>query len=369
VVLGPDDEVGETVAVHASEVQSRAWATRTAPAPDRVIPGLWAIGLPAEGSPIGYTLDYLFETSDGGVALVDTGWSTDSSYDALVASLDALGHTLADLHTVIVTHMHPDHLGLVPRLLAESPGLRLLMHDADLRLVDERAEDLRIANHELWVGLMASVGAPDELEITRRIPAAIRLGAELRGQIVALADGESVELEPWTLETVWTPGHTPGHLCFEVTGHALFITGDHILPTITPQISQLSDPDQDVLGTYLGSLASVRDRAADTVLPAHQFRFTGLAERVDELLAHHERRLGLLETAIAIAPGSTCWQLAHVLDWREPIDEMPVAQARMAVKETLTHLLHLLAIGRVARDETVPAGWWPRAGMPSEAAA
>lgn len=343
-----------------SESQAATWARRTAPEPEQVREGIWAVAIPAEKSPIAYTIDYVFET-ESGLAIVDTGWGEQSSADALARALESIGHDESEIQTILVTHMHPDHFGLVPSLLAGMPHRRLLMHEADLRLVDTRSDAVREATMPQWREIMLSTGAPAAIEITRRFPIHHRLDKSMDGQVRAVEDAEVITLGPWRLRAIWTPGHTPGHLCFLVEDHDLLISGDHILPTITPQVTQLSDPSQDILGTYLASLRALRTLEVAEVLPAHQYRFTGLAERIDELLAHHDRRLGMLVDALEEHPGQTCAALADALDWRHPLSAMPIDQARMAIKETLAHLLHLRRTERAHAVEGPPSTWWPTA--------
>src|SRR5699024_8989673 len=127
------------------------------------------------------------------------------------------------------------------------------------------------------------------------------------------------------------------HLCFLVEPHGLLVTGDHLLPTITPQVAQLSEPGTNILGRYLHSLGRHQHLGVKEVLPAHQYRFTGYRQRVEELVAHHDNRCRILEGAVARDPGRTAYQLASTLDWRYAMDSMSGLQARLAVKETLAH--------------------------------
>lgn len=340
-----------------SERQAHAWARRAAPEPEQILPGLWSIALPAKDNPIAYTINYVF-LSDEGIALADTGWSGAESVSALDDELGKLGFTTADIRFLLVTHMHPDHFGLVPELLASFPDCTAIMHDRDLRLVDERSDEQRERTMPRWSELMRSLGAPADLEIMKRMAVKDRVGPEIAGQVRTVEDGEVIEFGPWCIRAIWSPGHTPGHLCYYEENHQLLISGDHVLPTITPQVSQLSDPDDDILATYLASLRRLRSLAVREVLPAHQYRFLELHERVEELLGHHENRLSLLEDSAKRAPGSTCFELAHELDWRDRLDEMPTNQRRMAVKETLAHLTHLQREGRLRREPGPPATWW-----------
>jgi glyoxylase-like metal-dependent hydrolase (beta-lactamase superfamily II) len=90
-----------------------------------------------------------------------------------------------------------------------------------------------------------------------------------------LADGDRPLGTGSALSAIWTPGHTPGHVCFFDSGRNLMLTGDHILPRITPNISPAPGVEDDVLGEYLSSLLLLADYADAEVLPAHEYRFTG----------------------------------------------------------------------------------------------
>jgi hypothetical protein len=94
------------------------------------------------------------------------------------------------------------------------------------------------------------------------------------------------------------------------------------------------------------------------VLPAHEFRFLELADRVDHMMAHHEDRLAEIETAVAASDGVTCWDLATRLTWSRPWETIPTFMRRSANNETLAHLVWLEARGRVSRVPGPPERWW-----------
>ena len=92
-----------------------------------------------------------------------------------------------------------------------------------------------------------------------------------------VADGERVDVPGWDIDAVWTPGHTPGHLCFHVPAERMLLSGDHVLPSITPHISiSRRDRGGDPLGDFLDSLGKVAALDATEVLPAHRHRFADL---------------------------------------------------------------------------------------------
>jgi glyoxylase-like metal-dependent hydrolase (beta-lactamase superfamily II) len=174
-----------------------------------------------------------------------------------------------------------------------------------------------------------------------------------------LPDGER-PLGPGSgLVSIHTPGHTLGHTCFYDTDRNLLITGDHILPRITPNISPFPGQDDDLLGIYLGSLRALAGIPAEEVLPAHEYRFRGLAERVRGLLAHHQERLAEVLAAVLAAPGCTSVAAAEALKWSRPWAAMVGPQRRFAIGEAYSHLVYLERTGCVANKGLDVDSWYP----------
>ena len=166
-------------------------------------------------------------------------------------------------------------------------------------------------------------------------------------------DGARVDVPGGTSTAVWTPGHTPGHLCFHVPEHRLLLSGDHVLPTITPHISiSRRDRAGDPLGDFLDSLQKVARLDADEVLPAHRHRFGDLAQRVEDITRHHHDHLADIESILADGPASL-WQIAARLTWNRPWDQFPLGLRRSAVNETAAHLRYLTRRDRAVRFKGV----------------
>ena len=81
------------------------------PPVERVRPGIWSVPVPIPNNPLGYTLVYLFET-DRGPVLVDSGWDDDTTWKVLQEGIATTGHDITECYGVLVTHMHPDHVGM-----------------------------------------------------------------------------------------------------------------------------------------------------------------------------------------------------------------------------------------------------------------
>ncbi|WP_406001167.1 MBL fold metallo-hydrolase [Streptomyces sp. NBC_00829] len=321
--------------------------------------GVWAIEVPIPDNPLGHTLVHLLDT-DRGPVLIDTGWDDPASFDALAAGLGSLGVQVAGLHGVVITHHHPDHHGLSGRVRQES-GAWIAMHAADSAVV-RRTRD---AEPELWLGYLADklsrAGAPDAHTAPLREARASGRMRTLPGLRAALPDreivpGELLDLAGRRLRAVWTPGHTPGHVCLHLEeahpamrpGNGRLFSGDHLLPGITPHIGLYEDPDDatvtDPLGDYLDSLERIGRLAPAEVLPAHQYAFTDAAARVRELLTHHEDRLtGLLAL---LAEPLTPWQVAERMEWNRPWEQIPYGSRNIAVSEAEAHLRRLVKLGQ-----------------------
>ena len=157
-------------------------------------------------------------------------------------------------------------------------------------------------------------------------------------------DTDEVVLGRRTWLAVHTPGHTHDHLCLYDPVDGLFLSGDHVLPTITPHISGMGTLD-DPLAVFFRSLERAKELPeVDLVLPAHGHPFTDLAGRADDIIGHHEDRLQVIREA-GLELGD-----APVEDYMRRLFKER-SWGDMAASETYAHLEHLWLLGQATRSE------------------
>jgi glyoxylase-like metal-dependent hydrolase (beta-lactamase superfamily II) len=342
------------------------WITEEEPVPSPQAPsddlpgvelvrsGLWSVPVPIPVSPLRYVLTYAFEVP-GGVVLVDPGWNAPDSLAALEAGLARIGTGLGDVKGVLVTHLHPDHYGLAGRV-REVSGAWIALHPADAALIHDRYADVD-ALLERIVAWLRDTGVPaSDLADMRDASMALRSVVVVSRPDVLLEDGDRPEVPGWQLVAVHTPGHTPGHLCFHEERSGLLLTGDHVLPRITANVSLHPQSTADPLDDYLGSLERLRKYAGSPALPGHEWRFDNLVERIDQIVVHHRRRLEETEAAVA-AGAETVYEVATRLRWSRPWDQIRGFMRRAAVGETHAHLVALERHGHLVRGGEHPSRW------------
>ena len=316
-----------------------------------VAPGVYRIPLPLPNDGLRAVNVYaLVHGAD--LMLIDAGWAIPGARAVLDQALAALGATAADVGRILVTHVHRDHytqaiylrreFGVpVPDAQADRESLAISM-DADRVPLQNQLAYLRLLGAGDIADRVASLQGP-------RDP--YKTGWEAPDEW--LRDGQVIAHGGRSLDVVATPGHTRGHVVFHDAGGGLLFAGDHVLPTITPSIGFEPMLADDPLGAFLGSLTLIRSRPDARLLPAHGPVADSAHARVDELIAHHGRRLD--ETEAVIRGGArTAREAAARLKWtrrERTLEELDPFNQMLAVTETAAHLQLLAAQGRVGRHE------------------
>jgi glyoxylase-like metal-dependent hydrolase (beta-lactamase superfamily II) len=324
-----------------------------------VVPGILRLQLPINFTGLGHVNTYALEDTKG-FTMVDPGLPGEEPWLALRGRMDAAGIPLERVHTVVVTHSHPDHFGGAG-LLAQESGADIVASDRFRTFFDP--EDLDDRELEAADDIDPAENPIPTIRLDRPAPwggSIIGPPPEERAKIEAhrneffkwfrpprpshrVADCDHITLGGRDWVGLFTPGHTNDHLCLYDEERGVLLSGDQVLPTITPHISGLIPGDP--LLQYLDSL----DRLSalphvTTVLPAHGQPFHDLPKRAEEIKQHHDERLARLLEICDEAGWANVIDLSHGLF-------APRSWGSMAEAETYAHLERLRATGALQRRE------------------
>lgn len=299
--------------------------------------------------PLPFRLDHVnvYLIEDGaGYAVLDTGIGNDKT-QAIWEQLMAGPLSGRRITRLIVSHFHPDHIGLagwlcerfdIPLLTTQTAYLGCLNISLSPGALDAqpyRDFYLRHGLDERTTALVATQGH-GYLRMVKPLPPVFQ-------RVVA---GDVLEIGGRTFEVLTGDGHAPEQIMLWCEADNLFLAADQVLAKITPNVSVWAvDPHGDPLGLYIRSLRRLREILPDDafVLPGHQLPFTGLHVRIGELIAHHEERCARILQACETEPRSVA-DLVPVLFTRA----LDPHQMSFAFSETLAHVNFMLREQRLA---------------------
>jgi glyoxylase-like metal-dependent hydrolase (beta-lactamase superfamily II) len=316
-----------------------------------------------------------------GAAVIDPGLPGSFTWRAIIDRLKQADLKPKDIHTVLITHSHPDHFGGARRFVAEH-GAKVVAHSsfrfglaksiaeqqpevslndleahADLKArqadgaspePEKKQEHQHGHNHGGWWGGPAPWGGdqprpPLSRRLLMNIMRLVGRGMAVPEITHPVSAGDRLMLADREMQVLHTPGHTPDHFCLHDPEAKIFIAGDHVLPTITPHISGISS-DADPLLAFFESL----DQAGalpdvSQVLPAHGHPFADLAARTAAIKAHHYERLEKIQKiSREIGRPANVTEFTHRLFRRR-------SWGSMAESEIYAHLEHLRLAGDAER--------------------
>jgi glyoxylase-like metal-dependent hydrolase (beta-lactamase superfamily II) len=293
---------------------------------------------------------YVVEGGDGHI-LVDCGWDTQESLWALQEGVKGAALKLRDIKKVVVTHIHPDHYGLAAKV-KQICGAQIAMHRADADLISSRYKDFA-GLVEKTEELLRQNGVPQG-ELSEFRDASLRMNKYVTPDSpdVMLEDGDTVSNDSFEFDVLWTPGHSPGHVCLFESEKRFILTGDHVLFDTTPHVGFNPISGDDPLGDYVHSLKKLENLKVHFILPGHGPMFNALGLRIENILKHHEERKNAIMKTLRDGL-KTAYEIAQRIPWmanggNTPFGNLPVWDKRMAVTETIAHLKLLVDEERVS---------------------
>lgn len=265
--------------------------------PRELVPGVSRI-VANNPSPLTFkgTNTYLVGTRT--LAVIDPGPEDDVHCAAILAAI--AGRPVSH---VILTHAHGDHSDGLPRLL-----------DA------------------LKVPLAAYGYEPSAARRNRTAPDGREVGVKSIRPDIVLRDGDAIDGDGWRLKALFTPGHAPDHLCFELTGTEVLFSGDHVMAWNTSVVG----PPEGRMSDYLASLERLRGRGDKLYLPGHGGKLMEPERMVRGYLIHRRMREDAILTTIRERPRSIS-QIVEVI--YPAIDQKLVRAASLSVQAHVEHLI------------------------------
>lgn len=304
-----------------------------------VAEGVYQLKVPVP-FPLVFVSVYLVEGDDGWT-IIDTGYDYPEGREVWESGARQVGLDLdRDVGRIVVTHFHPDHLGLA-RWLQERSGAPVYMLEGEIQ---HSREVWNNPDHASFAGHLVSGGM--DRTLAERAAAQMRAKLSLPGEVLPLQEGEKIEFGAGAARVLHAPGHADYQVILYDEGRKILFSADHVMLEITPNIGLWPDTKGRPLARYLESLSSLRGLDADLVLPGHGPLFHDFDGRVDELLLHHEERLDLMQRALGDEPRTPFAVSRELFRYT-----LSLYERCFALAETLAHLEYLVSEGRAERVE------------------
>ncbi|MBN9002127.1 MAG: MBL fold metallo-hydrolase [Rhizobiales bacterium] len=288
---------------------------------------------------------YLLADGDGW-AMIDSGFGNEETIAAWTALFEGPLKNF-NITRLIVTHSHPDHVGLAgwiverfncPLVMSQVEYLQSVYHQN--RGTEERKEAQRLffRRHGMDESLTDKLlgRGQDYLKRVSTLPASYR----------RISHGDEISIGTRRFKVITGGGHALDQVMLYCAADKLFLSADQVLSKISPNVSVWAvEPDQNSLGEYLASLASLTTTLPydALVLPGHGVPFFGLKTRIKQLADHHEERCGMIAAACRESP-KTSAELVPVVFYKYPLD---AHQTGFAAGELIAHVNYMLNEGRL----------------------
>jgi glyoxylase-like metal-dependent hydrolase (beta-lactamase superfamily II) len=333
-----------------SSVEALRYPWENHPGPDKVVEVttgvLWVrLALPFR---LNHVNIYLLADGDGW-AMVDAGFGNEESIAAWTALFEGpLKHV--KITRLIVTHSHPDHVGLAgwiverfncPLFMSQVEYLQSVYHQN--RGTEERrnAQRLFLRRHGMDEDLTDKLlgRGQDYLKRVSTLPPSYH----------RISHGDEISIGTRRFKVITGGGHALDQVTLYCAADKLFLSADQVLSKISPNVSVWAiEPEQNSLGEYLASLASLTTTLPYDVLvlPGHGVPFYGLKIRIKQLADHHEERCRLIADACRES-AKTSKELVPVVFHKHVLD---AHQMGFAAGELIAHVNYMLVEGRLKAE-------------------
>ena len=307
---------------------------------ETIAAGIYRCIIPLPWSSPDFVNVYLIEDQNKYI-MIDCGVAGDIEFDVLTNALNELDLVWADIKLLIGTHLHSDHIGLSERIRKE--GVPLGLYENSVEYVEKYNDwNLRFKN---LANYSKREGAPKEFLKDMKMIETPKFAGTLTNPDILIKDGESPDkTTKGRLEAIFTPGHDASEVSFIDNKSKILFSGDHILPRITPFIP-VENENSNTLEDFLESLEKTLPFDKSTIAPGHGEIIESPNKRIKQMILHHKRRLERVLKLLG-EEELTGWEVCQKL-FPERLDIM---NRRLALQETLSHLLYLKNQGKVLHN-------------------
>ena len=312
-------------------------------------PDVYKIFVELPENPLKYLNCYVIKDGEESL-IIDTGFRREECIEAFRNGLKEIDVDI-DKSTLFLTHLHSDHTGMVTDVI--SKNTKVIMGSLDYEYLRRYVERDQVAWKNSDERFYREGLSMELIQEQQRVNPARYYALIEMFDAETVEDGQEIRVGNCTLKCIWTPGHTPGHMCLYIEKEKLLFSGDHILFDITPNITSWGGVD-DSLGDYLKSLEKTQALEIETCFPAHRKNEMCVYERISQIQKHHDFRIAQTLSIITETPGLTAYQIGAGLSWSmrgRNWEEFPIQQKWFAMGETIAHIDYLRLRGKVEKRE------------------
>ena len=267
---------------------------------------------------------------DKGYTVIDTGSYAEESIEIWDKTIT----NGIQIEKIVVTHAHPDHLGLA-KWFQENHHIPIITSELSYQEIQKRKSSQNYAN-EIILFLKKHGGPQISEDKIKNESFVYNFEPDEIFQ-----KNQSLKIGNDLYESIWTPGHSSDHFCFYHPQQKVMFVGDHILAKISPIISVWSKEDVNPLQNYFHSLEITTTYDANLVLPGHGDLIENLSDRSKQLISSHNHRLKQILQSV-----NNEWKTAYKItqDIYGPLNEKMIIPPLLA---TITRCIYLESLGKI----------------------
>ncbi|MDO5040605.1 MAG: MBL fold metallo-hydrolase [Peptoniphilus sp.] len=304
---------------------------------------IYRVIIPLRGNPL-KSINIFVIKSGGENLIIDTGFNTEEVIEYTENYIRDLDIDLSKT-TLYITHLHSDHTGLAN--FFSKRGVKICMPERDAKLMDALSKQ-RSGYWDMIESFAHIEGlGVDNLSINDHPGHKYKTGGAFKYE--PKFPGDKMKIGDFNFEVISLAGHTPGMCGLYDKEKSILFCGDHILFKITSNIQFWGFDFGDSLGKYLQNVEIVKNLNVKHIFGSHRDLITDTNARIEEIYAHHEKRLAEAYKALEDGPKTVRdvtvrmkWDIT-AKDW----SEFPDSQKWFAVGEAHSHLEHLRYLGKV----------------------